>query len=844
MPSPTGQPETYDSPAIRVVGARTHNLKNVDIEIPSHKLTVITGVSGSGKSSLLFDTIFAEGRRRFLSSVSVQSREHLQGLDRPDVDLIDGLPPVLCIEQRMSGARKRATVATMSDAYDYLRVLYSRVGQLYCPECHQTVSSQSRTQIVNQVVQHSDRQKIIVLAPLIRAEAGTHKDVFSRIVKEGFVRARVDGELVDAAAPPELAKSKPHDIEVVIDRLIMKAGVQSRLEESVDLALQLGRGQCVISHETDEGWTDRLYSSQLACDACGLSFSRLEPRLFSFNSPLGACPACGGLGIEETAEGTESTCLTCHGTRLGPIPRSVLIDGTSITDLCSLSPSAAAQRIDHWPHWPSDESRSPDEAGLRAMKHLLPEIQSRLRFLVEVGLDYVTLNRSCETLSAGELQRVRLAACLGSETTGVCYLLDEPTAGLHANDTARLMQTLFRLRDAGNTVVVVEHDLAVIRHADHVIDLGPGAGVFGGHILAAGTPQELMQQPESITGRYLKRGPTTEKNHERPLSEMPTDDRGVQLKEGFIRLTGATLHNLKNVTVEIPLKRIVCVTGPSGSGKTSLIMQTLVPAVRVALGERLLQAGPYESLSGTEALLRVVRVDQSPLGKSARSSPATYSGMWDEVRKVFAKTKESRLRGFSARNFSLSLPEARCPSCQGKGSLAVDEKRFADWQIRCPDCDGQRFSTTILSIRYRGKSVAEILEMSLTEAEQFFENFPKLAGPLKVFNELGLGYLKLGQPASTLSGGESQRIKLGTELAKSTGLTGSTLFVLDEPTAGLHPADIDQLVHVLRRLVDQGHSVLIVEHNPELIAAADWRVDIGPGAGHNGGQVIFSGLND
>ena len=838
MPSDVREDQVDWNSAIRVVGARTHNLQNIDVEIPLGKLTVITGVSGSGKSSLVFDTIFAEGRRRFLSCVSTQVREQLQGVERPEVELIEGLPPVLCVEQRLSGARKRSTVATISDLYDYLRVLYSRVGQLYCPQCRQPVTSQSRSDIVNQAIQCFDQKKVIVLAPLIRGRAGSLRDVFARIVKDGYVRARVDGELVDAAAPPELPKSKPHHIEIVVDRLIMKSGVESRLEESVDLALQLGQGVCILSYESAHGWEDRLYNTQLACATCNTSFPSLEPRSFSFLSALGACPVCEGLGRSPELDDSDAVCGACQGTRLGTLARSVQIDGISITDFCAMSPARAALCVDQWEQRFSRPDEDLSDGSLQATKHLLPEIKTRLRFLEEIGLNYLTLDRGGETLSAGELQRVRLAACLGSELSGVCYLLDEPTAGLHGDDTARLLQSLLRLRDAGNTVLIVEHDLDVVRAADYVIDLGPGAGILGGRVLACGTPQELERNTSSITGKFLK---TVRVRKGRRQKANATTS--IESLEGHphIRLVGATLHNLKDVTIAFPLGQIVCVTGPSGSGKSSLVMQTLVPAIRQALGERIPCLGLFRELSGAESLLRLVRVDQAPLGRSARSSPATYSGLWDDVRKVFAKTKESRLRGYTPRNFSLNLPEARCPRCSGRGTLSVEENRFADWQVRCPECDGKRFAAATLSIRFRGQSVADVLEMSLSDAALFFENFPRLAKPLQTFNELGLGYLKVGQPASTLSGGESQRVKLGTELAKSTGLSGSTLFVLDEPTSGLHVADVQQLVAVLSRLVAEGHSVLIIEHNPELIASADYRIDLGPGAGPNGGQVCFSG---
>jgi excinuclease ABC subunit A len=832
------------SPSIRVFGARTHNLRNIHVEIPFGRLTVITGVSGSGKSSLAFDTIFAEGRRRYLSSVSARSRELLQAVDRPDIDFIDGLPPVLCVEQRLRGARKRSTVATTSEIYDYLRLLFARVGQLYCPTCHHPVTSQSRGAIVQQVLQRPERQKIVVLAPVVRGRVGSHTDVFARIVKDGYVRARVDGELVDAAVPPELAKSEPHDIEIVVDRIVIKPGIQSRLEESIDLALQLGQGQCFVSYESAGGWEDRLFSIRFACATCGTSFPAIEPRSFSFNSIAGACPTCEGLGVVTDADDTEATCGSCQGTRLASLPRSVLVDGTSITDFCAMSPARAAETVSRWS---VQYSRLPDEtandamtatndvdAGRRAAsQHILPEIAARLRFLSDMGLDYLTLDRSGETLSAGEYQRTRLAACLGTQLSGVCYILDEPTAGLHARDTARLLQTLVRLRDEGNTVLLVEHDLDVVRAADFVIDLGPGAGALGGTVLATGAPSELADAPLSITGQFLARNIHL-------VHDTRTADVGRPGDARSLRLEGASLHNLKSVSIELPLRCIVCVTGVSGSGKTSLVMQTLVPAVRRALGERIALAGPFQELSGVEALSRLVRVDQSPLGRSARSTPATYSGLWDDVRKVFAKTKESRLRGFTSRQFSLHVPEARCQRCGGQGQMPVDERRFTDWQIRCPECDGQRFAPATLSVRYRNQTVADVLEMSIAAAASFFENFPRLATTLQVFNELGLGYLKLGQSATTLSGGEAQRIKLGTELAKTSG-EGSTLFVLDEPTSGLHVADIQQLVNVFRRLVNEGHSVLVIEHNSELIAAADWQIDIGPGAGANGGRLVYAG---
>lgn len=859
--------------AIRVYGARTHNLREINVEIPIGSMTVITGVSGSGKSSLAFDTIFAEGRHRYLSSLSMRSRELLQTIDRPDVDFIDALPPVLCVEQRMRGARNRSTVATASDIYDFLRLLFARIGQLSCPTCARPVIAQSRAEIVDQTLEIPDRQKLIILAPIIRAQAGKHSEVFTRIVKAGYLRARVDGQIIDASDPPELDPAKSHDIEIVVDRLVMKQGIETRLEESIDLALQLGEGRCGLSRETDAGWDDRFYSTILACTVCGTRFPPIEPRTFSFNSALGACSKCHGTGILCESDESERPCDDCQGSRLGPIPRSVLIDGISISEFCAKSPADALQVVEAWKTHHSAIAHSSDptrsattsapadrlaaaansthqgHSGLElhsprqvALKHILPEIAARLRCVIEVGLNYLTLDRSCATLSAGELQRTRLSACLGSELTGVCYILDEPTAGLHSRDTQRLLTTLIRLKEQGNTVLLVEHDLDVIRQADHVIDLGPGAGSLGGLVLASGTPTELERNPDSVTGRFLTNDPFPQED-KTPKESTETIDTSTCLRSSpCLALRGATLHNLNDVTIEIPLQRIVCVTGVSGSGKTSLVMQTLVPAVQIALGARGLAGGPFHELSGVEDISKLVRVDQSPLGRSARSSPATYSGLWDDIRQIFAKTKESRIRGFTARRFSLSVPEARCPRCAGRGQLPIEEQRLTDWNIRCPECDGRRYSPATLSVRYRGKTVADVLNMSLLDAAQFFENFPRLANSLNVFNELGLGYLKLGQSATTLSGGEAQRIKLGTELARSTGDGGSTLFVLDEPTSGLHVADVLQLVAVLRKLVDGGNTVLVIEHNRELIARSDWIIEIGPGAGVDGGNVVFAGI--
>jgi excinuclease ABC subunit A len=870
LPLSDSIPASTDSILIR--GAKTNNLRNVDVDIPLGRMTVVTGVSGSGKSSLVWETLFAEGRYRYLATVSPRMRELMQRLVRPDVDLIDGLPPTLGIEQRTRGPRRRTTLATVVEIYDYLRLLFARVGRLHCPTCGQPVSSQSRESIVEQVLQLGDRRKVLVLSPIVRQQPGSHGEVFARIVRDGFVRARVDGELVDAATPPVLAANKPHSIDVVVDRLILKEGIRGRLEESVDLALQLGQGQCILSHEVDGVWQDRLYSSRLACAACDASFPSLEPGDFSFNSPRGACPECHGLGVlpagtginpkdfpksgscgqTRTCEAPEkrrksvgsqtrpqphrgsdargndaAPCPGCNGRRLASLPQSVLICGMSITEFVSLSPGAALPCVENWSrHFESDDV--PD-AERHAARHVLPEIAARLQMLGDLGLDYLTLDRSGDSLSSGEFQRARLAACLGGQLTGVCYVIDEPTAGLHARDTARLLRTLFTLRDQGNTVVLVEHDLEVMRQADCVIDIGPGAGLHGGRLLAAGSPDEISRREGSRTGEELRRR----------SGSLPSPEKHCEPNR-WLTLTGATLHNLQNVTLELPVGALVCVTGVSGSGKTSLVTQTLVPAVRRALGGAASDCGPYRELLGVDAISNLVCIDQSPLGRSGRSTPATYSGVWDELRKVFAKTKEARMRGFTPRRFSPQHAEGRCPRCAGRGTLDLDKKSLVEWSVCCPDCGGRRFNWQTLAVRYRGVSVADVLEMSLEKAAVFFVNLPRLARPLALFCELGLGYLKLGQSATTLSGGEAQRVKLVTELSKSDGSL-PTLFVLDEPTAGLHAADVRQLLAVLRRLVDAGHSIVVIEHNLESISAADWIVDIGPEAGQSGGRIAAAG---
>jgi excinuclease ABC subunit A len=815
---------------ISIRGARTHNLQGIDVDVPLGLFTTISGVSGSGKSSLAFDTIHAEGLHRYLATVSPRTRELLQQMDRPNVDLIDGLPPTLGIEQRARGPRRRTTLATVTDLYDYLRVLYARIGRLHCPTCGQPVSSQSREAIVEQVLKLEERRKVMVLAPMVRQQAGSHAETLARASRDGFVRARVDGELIDLSSPPALSSTKPHDIEVVVDRLVIKEGIRSRVEESIDLALQIGGGQCVLSQELDGTWSDRLYSSQLACLSCNVSFPAIEPGDFSFNSPRGACPTCHGLGILTPAESDETAapeiCPDCHGERLALLPRSVFIEGTSIGQLTAMTAAEAIERVRSWSR--DVELQPTDSEVTQLLAQLVPEMTSRLQVLIDLGLDYLALNRAGDSLSAGEFQRARLTASLGSQLTGVCYVIDEPTAGLHASDTGRLLKILHQLREQGNTLLVVEHDLQLIRQSDHTIEIGPGAGVNGGHLIASCSPQELVNCEASVTGRELRRR----------VAGLPT--RSDSQPSRWLTLNGATLHNLQDVTLRLPLGGLCCVTGVSGSGKTSLIMHTLVPALRRALGTGGGPPGPFGKLEGVDQISRVIQIDQRPLGRSERSTPATYSGFWDEVRKIFAKTKESRIRGYSPRRFSPQHSEGRCARCAGRGTIDLDRKQLVQWPIRCPDCGGRRFNPQTLAVLYRGVSVADVLDMTIDQAAEFFKNLSRLYRPLHLFQQLGLGYLQLGQPAPTLSGGEAQRVKLATELWKSDASI-PTLFVLDEPTSGLHSADVGQMIIALRGLVQAGNTVVVIEHHLDLVAAADWVIDLGPGAGTKGGRIVAEG---
>ena len=911
--------------AIEIRGARVHNLRNVDIDIPHNRLVVVTGLSGSGKSSLAFDTLHAEGQRQYIESLSVYARQYFDQLERPDVDAINGLQPTLCLDQRAGSRNPRSTVATITEIYDHLRLITARVGVVHCYQCGLPIQQQTTSQIADSLLRMPEGTKVMLMAPLARGKKGQHREMIAEIRKSGFVRVRIDGEIHDIDHLPDLAPNQVHNIDVVVDRIVIRTSTDRRLAESIQLAVKHGTGALIACHQTpgtsgtpstgQAAWSDRLFSTRYACPMCEISYHTIEPRTFSFNSPHGACPVCEGLGtcwsfdgesvlpnlelslsqgaiapwktgtaaqrrrreeslqpfldqhgfdqdtplsdwetplVQQLLDGDGSEypgvmlllekelatatqpkrleqlesfrsqlpCEACDGSRLRVEARQTFLGGLAIHEITRLSIGAAR------PFFEQVELPADDRP---VAQPLINEMVRRLRFLEKVGVDYLTLDRSADTLSGGEMQRVRLATSIGSGLAGVCYILDEPSVGLHPRDNDRLIQSLRGLQHQGNTVLVVEHDESMMRTADYLIDMGPGAGIGGGSVVSQGTPVEVMADEKSPTGRYLSGADRI---------EIPARRRPTTRSRSLV-LNGASLNNLCQVDARFPLEVLVCVTGVSGSGKSSLVNDTLAPAVARRLGVRTARPGPYDSLRGAGQIDKLVAIDQSPIGRSARSSAATYTGLYGEVRKVFKNTREARQRGYGVGRFSFNVRGGRCEACEGHGVQKIEMNFLPDLQVRCSVCHGARFNRQTLRIRYRGKSIADVLEMCVDEAIDYFENFPAIQRTLTSLQQIGLGYLPLGQPSTTLSGGEAQRIKLATQLACVE--TGNTLYILDEPTTGLHFADIQQLLPVLQRLVDQGNTVIVIEHNVEIIKSADWIVDLGPEGGDRGGQVVTTG---
>jgi excinuclease ABC subunit A len=810
--------------SIIIKGAREHNLKNIDVEIPRDKLVVITGLSGSGKSSLAFDTIYAEGQRRYVESLSAYARQFLEQMGKPDVDSIEGLSPAISIEQKSTSHNPRSTVGTVTEIYDYLRLLFARVGRPYCFQCGEEITAQTVQQMVDAIASLPEGEKFQILAPIVRGRKGEYRKELLEMRKAGYVRARIDEKIVDLGEDISLDKQKKHTIEIIVDRLVMKLGdaLMRRLADSVETSVKLTGG--LVGILTEDGQT-RLYSDRLACIKCGVSYPEVTPRVFSFNSPHGACPACDGIGFvmppgcpEEEDFTLLEPCSVCRGARLRPESLSIKIAKKSIAEVTSFSVRAAADFF---------LSLKFSDRELVIAHRILKEIRERLGFLVNVGLDYLTLDRAAATLSGGEGQRIRLATQIGSGLVGVLYILDEPSIGLHQRDNRRLLQTLLRLRDLGNTVVVVEHDAETMQAADHILDMGPGAGSQGGHVVAQGTPQQIMGDPNSLTGQYL-RGIQTVSVPQRPRKPR-----------GMLFVVGAQKHNLKNVTAKIPLGLFTCVTGVSGSGKSTLVLEVLFHSLSQLLYHKKPKIDGCKELKGVDALDKVIDIDQSPIGRTPRSNPATYTGLFGYIRDLYSNLPESRVRGYKPGRYSFNVKGGRCEACQGDGLIKIEMHFLPDVYVTCEVCKGQRYNRETLEILHKGKSIADVLNMTVDDALEFFEHIPLIKAKLQTLHDVGLHYVKLGQSATTLSGGEAQRVKLSRELSKRA--TGRTMYILDEPTTGLHFADVQRLLDVLDRLVETGNTVLVIEHNLDVIKNADWIIDLGPEGGDRGGEIVAEG---
>ena len=921
----------FNNEKIVIRGAREHNLKNINLDIPRNKLVVISGLSGSGKSSLAFDTLFAEGQRRYMESLSSYARQFLGSMDKPDVDLIEGLSPAISIEQKSTNKNPRSTVGTITEIYDYYRLLFARTGHAHCPECGREIREQTIDQIVDSIMEWPEGTKIQVLSPVIRGKKGEHTKIIDDAQKSGFVRARIDGVVTSLDESIKLDKQKKHTIEIIVDRIVLSADVRKRLSDSVEAALESSGGIIIVTKREGDKDTEVFFSQKNACPDCGISIPDLQPRLFSFNNPFGACPECTGLGqkmewdmqkilpdkslsfnqgalpfynpesewnhsmfqaVSEAAGFTLDTpfselteeqysflmngdaekkvhwiykkqsgegyseynrpwpgvmgdmkrrhteawgenqrlrmeekfmsvshCSCCNGRRLRKEALGVTVGGKNIWELCTLSVSDSIEFF---------EKLELTESERQIAKQVLKEIRSRLKFLNDVGLDYLTLERSAETLSGGEAQRIRLATQIGSALTGVMYILDEPSIGLHQRDNQRLIDTLTYLRDQGNSVIVVEHDEQTLRTADFLVDIGPGAGIHGGRVVASGTPEEVMKIAESKTGQYLA---GTLK------MEIPSERR--KGNGHSIKLSGVTEHNLKDVSIEIPLGTFTCITGVSGSGKSTLMSDVLYPLLSNKIMRTSYPVGAYKEIHGTSHIDKVINIDQSPIGRTPRSNPATYVGVFDSIRDLFASTPEAKANGYQKGRFSFNVKGGRCEACQGSGTLTIEMNFLPDVFITCDVCGGKRFNKETLDVLYKGKSINDVLNMTIEEACDFFVSIPHISRKLETLKSVGLGYIQLGQSALTLSGGEAQRVKLANELARVS--TGKTLYIMDEPTTGLHFADVKQLMEVIQRLVDQGNTVVMIEHNLDVICQADYLIDLGPEGGFRGGNIIARG---